>query len=242
MLQGMYSSATFLPSPETAVLDSAAPELDSFAAFLEKLTQLDISDVPVEQPPAVQDDDADSLSYEHALRRRPVAVPASLTVQELASTGLAVAERRSARTTLRLTVQERDLLQQRAVESSLSVSAYVRSCVFEVEMLRAQVKQLVAETRTNAVAQPSVIADETPVIAAPPKQAALPSPTQTRQLKPAVTRKPQSALPRHTDPRVQAALDEQRRLSTQQAAQKHSHKKEAKPGLFGFFFGARRSA
>jgi len=242
MLQGMYSSATFSPSPETAALDSAVPELDSFAAFLEKLTQLDTGTVPVAQPPAAQDDDADSLSYEHALRRKRVASPAALAMKERASTVLAVAEKRNALTTLRLTMQERDLLRQRASESSLSVSAYIRSCVFEVEMLRAEVKQLVAETRTNAVAQPRVVADETPLIAAPPKQAALPSPTQTRQLKPAMTREPQSALPRHTDPRVQAALDEQRRLSIQQAAQKHPHKKEAKPGLFGFFFGARKSA
>jgi hypothetical protein len=38
-------------------------------------------------------------------------------------------------------------LRQRAAEAGLTISAYLRSCAFEVETLRAQVKQTIAEMR-----------------------------------------------------------------------------------------------
>ena len=57
------------------------------------------------------------------------------------------ARRKSASVTVRLTAAEDDQLRQRAAEAGLTISAYLRSCAFEVETLRAQVKQTIAEMR-----------------------------------------------------------------------------------------------
>jgi hypothetical protein len=57
-------------------------------------------------------------------------------------------KRMRASVTLRMSKAEFAQLQQRAVEAGLTVSAYLRSCTFEVETLRAQVKQALAELRT----------------------------------------------------------------------------------------------
>lgn len=50
---------------------------------------------------------------------------------------------------VRLSEQESDRLRQRAAESGMSVSAYMRSCVLEAEQLRLQVKQALAEMRAR---------------------------------------------------------------------------------------------
>jgi hypothetical protein len=55
--------------------------------------------------------------------------------------------RKSASVTVRLTRAEDEQLRQRASEAGMTVSAYLRSCAFEVETLRAQVKQTIAEMR-----------------------------------------------------------------------------------------------
>jgi hypothetical protein len=52
---------------------------------------------------------------------------------------------------LRLSDVEIDRLRQRAAESGISVSAYMRSCVLEAEHLRAQVKQALAEMRAASL-------------------------------------------------------------------------------------------
>jgi hypothetical protein len=54
---------------------------------------------------------------------------------------------RRAVVSVRLTEAEIALLRDRAGESGISVSAYMRSCVLEAETLRAQVKQALAEMR-----------------------------------------------------------------------------------------------
>jgi len=56
--------------------------------------------------------------------------------------------RKRASVTLRMSRAERSQLLQRATEAGMTVSAYVRSCTLEVESLRAQVKQALAELRT----------------------------------------------------------------------------------------------
>lgn len=48
---------------------------------------------------------------------------------------------------IRISEQEAAVLRKRAEESGLSVSAYMRSCVMEAELLRAQVKQALADLR-----------------------------------------------------------------------------------------------
>jgi hypothetical protein len=51
--------------------------------------------------------------------------------------------------TVRLSEAERAQLEKRACEAGLTVSAYLRSCTFEAEALRAQVKEALAELRTG---------------------------------------------------------------------------------------------
>lgn len=64
--------------------------------------------------------------------------------------------KKTASVTLRMSPAEFSQLQQRATEANLSVSAYLRSCTFEAEALRAQVKQAIAELRDHpAGTQPS---------------------------------------------------------------------------------------
>jgi hypothetical protein len=51
--------------------------------------------------------------------------------------------------TLRLSQAECTQLRTRAAEAGLSISAYLRSCTFEAEALRAEVKQTLAQMRTG---------------------------------------------------------------------------------------------
>ncbi len=61
------------------------------------------------------------------------------------------AQRKSASVTMRMTGGECAQLHQRAAEAGLTVSAYLRSCAFEVETLRAQVKEALAQLSAAAV-------------------------------------------------------------------------------------------
>ncbi|HLI02845.1 MAG TPA: hypothetical protein VKU93_01135 [Terracidiphilus sp.] len=109
--------------------------------------------------------DVATLSYERALsfhaRYRPDGSPeaasrapeAPAAAQNPAAcaprTPAACEEKRMrASVTLRMSKAELAQLQQRAAEAGLTVSAYLRSCAFEMETLRAQVKQALAELRT----------------------------------------------------------------------------------------------
>jgi hypothetical protein len=51
--------------------------------------------------------------------------------------------------TIRLSQAECDQLRTRAAEAGLSISAYLRSCTFEAEALRAEVKETLAQLRTS---------------------------------------------------------------------------------------------
>ena len=55
--------------------------------------------------------------------------------------------------TIRLSKTECDQLRKRAAQAGLTVSAYLRSCTFEAEALRAQVKDVLAELRQSASAE-----------------------------------------------------------------------------------------
>jgi hypothetical protein len=59
-----------------------------------------------------------------------------------------VENRKSASITIRLSKPECSQLHQRAAAAGLSVSAYLRSCIFEAESLRAQVKETLAQLRS----------------------------------------------------------------------------------------------
>jgi predicted DNA binding CopG/RHH family protein len=66
---------------------------------------------------------------------------------ELPVAASAQEEKRSASVTVRLSAAECALLKQRAAEAGLTLSAYLRSCTFEAEALRTQVKQAIQELR-----------------------------------------------------------------------------------------------
>jgi hypothetical protein len=57
---------------------------------------------------------------------------------------------RTASVTIRLSHAECARLRRRAAEAGLTVSGYVRSCVLETDLLRAQVKEALAEMKTTA--------------------------------------------------------------------------------------------
>ncbi|HWE85390.1 MAG TPA: hypothetical protein VG267_10630 [Terracidiphilus sp.] len=123
------------------------------------------------------EDDVATLTYEHALKaharyrpepdpvplrkvssplpeqiplipREPAQAAAQLHAQA------ASAPRKSASVTVRLTAEEDKQLRARAAEAGLTISAYLRSCAFEVESLRAQVKEAVARM-SEAEQQPT---------------------------------------------------------------------------------------
>lgn len=64
-------------------------------------------------------------------------------------------DRKAASITIRLSQAECAQLRERATAAGITISAYLRSCVFEVESLRAEVKQTVAQLRTAAETQPA---------------------------------------------------------------------------------------
>ena len=103
-------------------------------------------------------DDVATLSYEQALRNHramrpePGPVPADArgagsSCKDLQLPASQPAALKNASITIRLSEAECAQLRQRASEAGLTVSAYLRSCTLEVESLRTQVKEALAELR-----------------------------------------------------------------------------------------------
>src|SRR5579871_2783157 len=129
----------------TAAMKSAG----SFATFLESLTGSSKKGESWDDSALL--DDVATISYEQALRSHRRVPPAvslpdssshSIALPVIAQQHAPVAakekKRKSASITIRLTDQEQAQLHQRARAAQLSVSAYLRSCIFEAEALRAQ--------------------------------------------------------------------------------------------------------
>jgi len=106
-------------------------------------------------------EDVATISYEQALRsHRRVPATEMLTVFEVSDRAESSAakptaprspkHRKNASITIRLTKEEEAQLHERAATAQLSVSAYLRSCIFEAESLRAQVKEALSQIRTTA--------------------------------------------------------------------------------------------
>lgn len=106
-------------------------------------------------------DDVASISYERALRSHvrvrpgnsdtmPAPPPAPVPEGKDAFRGKAI---KSSSITIRLSEPECAQLRRRAAEAGMTVSAYLRSCTLEVESLRSQVKQTLAEMR-NPLSRP----------------------------------------------------------------------------------------
>lgn len=151
----MAASATTQHSPACA----------SFAGLLERFaTQDSVTDNSRAWNDSSGESDIASLSYDQALRihARPEPAKTACMVSEALTASAAPAQpsaaateplderRKSASVTIRLSQSELSLLHTRAVESGLNVSAYLRSCIFEVEDLRAQVKRALIEMRAPA--------------------------------------------------------------------------------------------
>src|SRR5262249_40886792 len=80
-------------------------------------------------------------AFREVLAERVSIVPAAVPKE------IAVIERRTTALSLRISSAEHALLKMRAAEANLSVSCYLRNCVLEVENLRAQLAQKIAEQK-----------------------------------------------------------------------------------------------
>jgi hypothetical protein len=162
-------------SSQPAASSNSAPESSSFAGFLSALT----SSAPVSRNTWNDDalaDDVTTLSYESALKTHsrykpapdPLPQPSSAVIPECASSAssslfstaapesqsfaIGAGDLKSASITIRLSPAECAQLKQRAAEAGVTISAYLRSCTFEAEALRSQVKQALAQLRAAASA------------------------------------------------------------------------------------------
>lgn len=69
--------------------------------------------------------------------------------------------------TIRMSEEECEQLHQRAAEAGVTVSAYLRSCTFEAEALRSQVKEVLSKLTATEEAKPTVaLAPKKPVSSA----------------------------------------------------------------------------
>lgn len=122
--------------------------------------------------------DVATLSYEHALRTHArykdadVCNAPARTVKpgprnECASRPAASAaaggmlQRKCASITIRMSRAECEQLRERAAEAGMTISAYLRSCTFEAEALRAQVKEALAELRRAPAPKAPVATERT---------------------------------------------------------------------------------
>ena len=94
----------------------------------------------------------------------PQAAPASIANPKVAPSVSTAHDRnlRCASITIRLSKAECAQLRRRAAEAGLTVSAYLRSCTFEAESLRALVKDTLAQLRTDPTpaSQPVSVAEQ----------------------------------------------------------------------------------
>jgi hypothetical protein len=96
-----------------------------------------------------------------AVSLQPPAVFRQMLAEQVAPRSIVSAqalavERRTTALSLRLSSGEHSLLKARAAEANLSVSVYLRTCVFEVEELRAQLRRL-RMAQENLQVQTSVL-------------------------------------------------------------------------------------
>lgn len=156
-----------LPLVRTKLLgmQQAAESSVSASSFADFLASLAAPPKPAE--PEWNDDqladDVATLSYEQALRTHgqyPATAsdqgppgPVSESVPSRPGRGTAASPDlglKRASITIRLSEPECAQLRRRAAEAGLTVSAYLRSCTLEVESLRTQVKEALAQLRESA--------------------------------------------------------------------------------------------
>jgi hypothetical protein len=162
---------------QPAASNSSGPEPPSFAGFLSALAS------PVSSPhgSAWNDetlaDDVVTLSYENALKAHsrykpqldllPIPKP-DAPAENVSSPQESVSrcatpvfpqpptaggDLKTASITIRMSQAECAQLKQRAAEAGMTISAYLRSCTFEAETLRGQVKEALTQLRAAASAE-----------------------------------------------------------------------------------------
>ncbi len=135
----------------------APKSVSSFAGMLASLTGSAGKPRPTWDDSALADDVA-IISYEQALHsQRRIPPPAPLPKRKTEPIPIAPApqplpivaakRRKTSSITIRLTEVEQVQLHERADAAQLSVSAYLRSRIFEAESLRAQVKEALSEMK-----------------------------------------------------------------------------------------------
>ena len=150
-------------TPTTKSANSFASLLESFTGAAKKTNQL--------WDDSLLFDDVATITYEQALRSHRRLPPlAQLRENEFQSAAafaipqtpaLAPAKRcKNASITIRITKEEEAQLHERAVAAHLSVSAYLRSCIFEAESLRAQVKEALSQMRSTITEEKRVCQKE----------------------------------------------------------------------------------
>jgi len=154
MLMSMQQLATAEPSPDPSSDQAGfAKVLAGFTASGKKPPESDLDGL---------EDDIATFSYEQDLRTHPAprtatapaARTASASQESPAVSASGQKARRAASVTVRLSASEAEQLHLRAAEAGITVSAYMRSCAFEVDALRAEVKSTVAELRAATAARP----------------------------------------------------------------------------------------
>jgi hypothetical protein len=151
--------------------EPAASTANEFAMFLAKLSSA--------AAPAIRNDrwddssladDVATISGEQALQnsgRNNLALSGNFPIQTAQATWKSepsaepsggVEAHKSASISIRLTRSECAQLRQRAAEAGLTISDYLRSCIFEVESLRTQVREVLLRVRpasSNSSAPPT---------------------------------------------------------------------------------------
>jgi hypothetical protein len=170
-LSSPASSSQGLSAPSSPRPDSTGSGSPDFAGVLSAFSisasdageRIQDFDCVSEADEEASEDEAALLSYERALRARARYAPAegqtpATGLKTIKEAGGAPSEnsaqvtseeqnRKTASVTIRMSQAECAQLKTRAAEAGLTISAYLRSCTFEAEALRAQVKQALAELR-----------------------------------------------------------------------------------------------
>jgi hypothetical protein len=172
----VFMQSASQPPPESA------PEPSSFAGFLSALTSTAPASRGTEWNDDALAADVATLSYESALKthsryeqapdpdpqfcaqaeqvsaaRRPAADAESsrgAVPRGPQPSALNNGDLKSASVTIRMSPAECAQLRQRAAEAGMTISAYLRSCTFEAESLRRQVKEALAQLH-SASSQPT---------------------------------------------------------------------------------------
>jgi hypothetical protein len=133
---------------------------DGFARILASLSSTQSSDSGEWNVDGLADDVATigNVNFSGVAETRTGAPDSVLRMDAEPETNLSAepggtAQRKSASVTIRLTRGECDQLHERAAAAGMTISAYIRSCTFEVEALRAQVKEALAQFNSAAASE-----------------------------------------------------------------------------------------